>query len=84
MSTETPGSAPPQQNSDKNPQGDAPQQSGAEGAETEADKEKQEEHDRPQDAWSARRDLVDHSPKAMGSVPTPGSAAAWSRVTSTA
>ncbi|SDN06547.1 hypothetical protein SAMN04487981_103434 [Streptomyces sp. cf386] len=66
MSGETPGaqpsgSGPPQQARD--PHGDAPQP-GTEGPEAEDDKE--EEHDRPQDAWSARRDLVDHSPKAMG------------------
>ena len=59
------GSAPPQQGGDQEARahGDAPQQSGAENPEPE---EKQEEHDQPQDAWSARRDLVDHSPKAMG------------------
>ncbi|TPQ19753.1 hypothetical protein [Streptomyces sporangiiformans] len=32
---------------------------------TEHAENKEEEQDRPQDAWSARRDLVDHSPKSM-------------------
>ncbi|WP_405617906.1 hypothetical protein [Streptomyces sp. NBC_00076] len=59
------GSAPPPQGGDKEARahGDAPQQSGAENPTPE---DKQEEVDQPQDAWSARRDLVDHSPKAMG------------------
>lgn len=68
MSGEAAGTPPagsgPQQSGDKEPPGDAPQQSGAEAGEAEDAKE--EEPDRPQDAWSARRDLVDHSPKAMG------------------
>ncbi len=67
MSGEAPGaqlagSGPQQQDGGKEPRGDAPQAD----AETEDAKEREEEHDRPQDAWSARRDLVDHSPKAMG------------------
>ncbi|MEU6842596.1 hypothetical protein ABZ930_12095 [Streptomyces sp. NPDC046716] len=41
---------------------DAPPKPGAESAEP----DEAEETDRPQAAWSARRDLVDHSPKAMG------------------
>ncbi|MEV0206097.1 hypothetical protein AB0H97_12935 [Streptomyces sp. NPDC050788] len=55
-------SGPPQQGEDKPLRGDASQQPGAEEAESE---EKEEEGDLPQDAWSARRDLVDHSPRAM-------------------
>ncbi|MFE6888754.1 hypothetical protein [Streptomyces sp. NPDC057694] len=42
--------------------GDAPPHPGPDSAEP----EEAEETDRPQAAWSARRDLVDHSPKAMG------------------
>jgi hypothetical protein len=71
VSAEAAGTRPagsgPQQGGDKEPPGDAPPQSGAEGEEgAEAEDSKEEERDRPQDAWSARRDLVDHSPKAMG------------------
>ncbi|MFF3639695.1 hypothetical protein [Streptomyces sp. NPDC002564] len=57
-----PGAAGPQQQHDKDAPGN-PQQAGSEAAEAE---EQQEESDQPQDAWSARRDLVDHSPRAMG------------------
>ncbi|MFI1681118.1 hypothetical protein [Streptomyces sp. NPDC020607] len=40
-----------------------PQQTDPESTEAE---DQQDGRDQPQDAWSARRDLVDHSPKAMG------------------
>lgn len=56
------GAAGPRQPGDKDT-ADSPQQAAPEAAEAE---DKPEEQDRPQDAWSARRDLVDHSPKAMG------------------
>ncbi|MEU6761601.1 hypothetical protein ABZ916_03655 [Streptomyces sp. NPDC046853] len=67
MSTGEPGprqgaAGPRQQPSDKEA-ADSPQETGPEVTEAE---DKQEERDQPQDAWSARRDLVDHSPKAMG------------------
>ncbi|GAA2291207.1 hypothetical protein OKJ48_32625 [Streptomyces kunmingensis] len=58
-----PGSPPPQQAGDKEgPAQAGGAQTGPEGVEP----EESEEQDRPQDTWSARRDLVDHSPKAMG------------------
>ncbi|MEU8953923.1 hypothetical protein AB0C93_06445 [Streptomyces sp. NPDC048518] len=57
------GAAGPRQSSDKDVT-DHPQQAG--GAEAAESEDRPEEQDRPQDAWSARRDLVDHSPKAMG------------------
>ncbi|AZM54884.1 hypothetical protein DMA15_21900 [Streptomyces sp. WAC 01529] len=61
MTTGEPG--PPQSPGDKD--GDAAQQPGP-GSGAGESAEKEEEQDQPQDAWSARRDLVDHSPKAMG------------------
>lgn len=70
MSGEAPGARPagspgPPQGGDKEPPGGAPP-SGTEERDAEGAKEEEEEPDRPQDAWSARRDLVDHSPRAMG------------------
>ncbi|MFF1694427.1 hypothetical protein ACFVXC_12465 [Streptomyces sp. NPDC058257] len=67
MSTGEPGprqgaTGPRQHASDKDA-ADSPQQTVPEATEAE---DKPEEQDQPQDAWSARRDLVDHSPKAMG------------------
>ncbi|MFE0099598.1 hypothetical protein [Streptomyces sp. NPDC059009] len=56
----------PRQRGDKEKESDAPQQSGPEASDAEGAESKDEERDHPQDAWSARRDLVDHSPKAMG------------------
>ncbi|MEV0112109.1 hypothetical protein AB0H77_02475 [Streptomyces sp. NPDC050844] len=57
------GTAGPRQQAGDKDAADSPQQTGPDAAEAE---DKQEEQDQPQDAWSARRDLVDHSPKAMG------------------
>ncbi|MEU6664639.1 hypothetical protein, partial [Streptomyces sp. NPDC046727] len=37
----------------------------ADEARTDGTDEESEERDQPQDAWSARRDLVDHSPRSM-------------------
>ncbi|NUS26145.1 MAG: hypothetical protein HOV92_18240 [Streptomyces sp.] len=56
------GSGPPPQGGDEPARGGATQQPGAEEPQSE---DKEEERDQPQDAWSARRDLVDHSPRAM-------------------
>ncbi|MCX4972146.1 hypothetical protein [Streptomyces sp. NBC_00620] len=57
------GGGPQRPGGDKETKGEAPQQPGADVPDAE---DKEEEPNRPQDAWSARRDLVDHSPKAMG------------------
>ncbi|MEV7195441.1 hypothetical protein AB0N81_27095 [Streptomyces sp. NPDC093510] len=57
------GAAGPRQQTGDKDAPESPPQTGADAAEAE---DQQDERDQPQDAWSARRDLVDHSPKAMG------------------
>ncbi|WP_063741899.1 hypothetical protein [Streptomyces yerevanensis] len=57
------GGGPQQRGSNK--ESDASQQHGTEAPDAENNDDTEKEQDRPQDAWSARRDLVDHSPKSM-------------------
>ncbi|MGW2225420.1 hypothetical protein [Streptomyces formicae] len=61
-----PGAAagPQQHGGDK--EGPAAPRTGPEASDAEDAESKEPEQDQPQEAWSARRDLVDHSPKAMG------------------